>query len=132
MPTPLLSLRGVSKRFGGLDALGDVDADFHAGEVHAVLGENGAGKSTLMNAIFGLVPIDRGTILLDGRPVRFSGPLEAGSAASAGSADLALVDALSSPRTSPGAESRRRGAARESVAAAPSGSPERSASISAI
>lgn len=74
---PLLSLRGVAKRFGALAALADVDIDFHAGEVHAVLGENGAGKSTLMNAVYGLVRIDAGEMRLAGRPVRFQSTLDA-------------------------------------------------------
>ncbi len=74
---PPLSLQGVSKRFGNVTALDGVDLDFDAGEIHGVLGENGAGKSTLMNAIYGLVPIDAGTIRLDGRPIRFHSPVEA-------------------------------------------------------
>jgi simple sugar transport system ATP-binding protein len=67
----------VSKRFGSVAALTGVDADFHGGEVHAVLGENGAGKSTLMNAAYGLTHIDAGEVHLRGAPVRFRGTLDA-------------------------------------------------------
>jgi simple sugar transport system ATP-binding protein len=92
----VLALRGISKRFGLLDALTDVDVDFRAGEVHGLLGENGAGKSTLMNIVFGLLPPDAGTIRLDGSPVCFERP---GAAQRAGIGmvhqEFALVDALS-------------------------------------
>ena len=67
-PPPLLSLRGVTKRFGGVVALDRVDFDLHAGEIHALLGENGAGKSTLIKVLGGIVRPDAGTIELDGRP----------------------------------------------------------------
>jgi ribose transport system ATP-binding protein len=64
----LLSVTGVSKRFGGVQALDDVSVDFYAGEVHALLGENGAGKSTLMKIIAGVQPQDSGTVTTaDGR-----------------------------------------------------------------
>jgi ABC-type uncharacterized transport system ATPase subunit len=58
-------------------ALADVDLDVHAGEIHAILGENGAGKSTLMNAIYGLVRLDAGSIELCGRTVRLDSPTAA-------------------------------------------------------
>ena len=58
----LLSVSGVSKRFGGVQALDDVSVDFYAGEVHALLGENGAGKSTLVKIIAGVQPQDTGSV----------------------------------------------------------------------
>jgi ribose transport system ATP-binding protein len=66
---PLLSLRGVTKRFGGATALGGVDFTLRAGEIHALLGENGAGKSTLINVLGGLVRPDSGRIEWNGRRV---------------------------------------------------------------
>ena len=68
---PVLTVRGVGKRFGSVAALVDVDLDFRAGEVHALLGENGAGKSTLMQILAGVYRADTGTLRLDGQPVRF-------------------------------------------------------------
>jgi ABC-type sugar transport system ATPase subunit len=63
---PLLALRGVSKRFGGVLALDRVDFTLRQGEIHALLGENGAGKSTLINVLGGLVHPDSGTVEVDG------------------------------------------------------------------
>jgi ABC-type sugar transport system ATPase subunit len=74
---PLLSLRGVTKRFGGVAALVGVDFDVRAGEIHALLGENGAGKSTLIKILGGLVRPDAGTIELEGRPVKVRGAADA-------------------------------------------------------
>ncbi len=80
-PVPaLLSLRGIAKRFGEKQALRDVDLDVAAGEVHVICGENGAGKSTLMNILAGITRPDAGTVLLDGRPVALTSPLDAGRA----------------------------------------------------
>jgi ABC-type sugar transport system ATPase subunit len=70
---PLLSLRGVHKRFPGVHALKGVDLDVRAGEVHAVVGENGAGKSTLMQVLAGVYPPDAGRIDFRGQEdVRFA------------------------------------------------------------
>jgi ribose transport system ATP-binding protein len=66
---PLLSLRGVTKRYGGVHALGGVDFSLRAGEIHALLGENGAGKSTLINVLGGLVRPDSGTVEVNGQRV---------------------------------------------------------------
>jgi ribose transport system ATP-binding protein len=74
---PLLTLRGVTKRFGGATALDAVDFTLRAGEIHALLGENGAGKSTLINVLGGLVRPDSGTIELDGRRVEIRNVKEA-------------------------------------------------------
>jgi len=63
----LLQFAGVSKRFGGTQAVDDVSFDVHAGEIVALLGENGAGKSTLIKLLAGIYPIDRGAILFEGR-----------------------------------------------------------------
>ena len=74
---PLLSLRGLGKRFGSLQALADVDLDIAAGEIHCLLGENGAGKSTLCNMVFGVYQPDVGEMLLAGRAHRPASPAHA-------------------------------------------------------
>jgi branched-chain amino acid transport system ATP-binding protein len=66
MAAALLTLRGVSVRFGGIEALSDLDLDVHAGEVHGLIGPNGSGKSTLINTVTGLYRPWKGTIALDG------------------------------------------------------------------
>jgi len=66
---PRLLVRGLSKRYGSVQALAEVDFEIRPGEVMALLGENGAGKSTLVKVIAGLVQPDSGTIEIDGRPV---------------------------------------------------------------
>lgn len=71
---PTLSLRGVSKRFGGVQALKNADIDVMPGRIHAVLGENGAGKSTLIKIMSGVVTPDEGSIFLNGSPVQFPSP----------------------------------------------------------
>lgn len=75
--TPVLALRGVSKRFGAVQALTDVELEVHAGEVVALVGDNGAGKSTLVKTIAGVHPIDEGVIEWEGRPVQISKPNDA-------------------------------------------------------
>ncbi|SDK29169.1 monosaccharide ABC transporter ATP-binding protein, CUT2 family [Streptomyces indicus] len=75
--TPVLALRGVSKRFGAVQALTDVELEVHAGEVVALVGDNGAGKSTLVKTIAGVHPIDDGVIEWDGRPVKVNKPHDA-------------------------------------------------------
>ncbi len=64
---PLVAMRGITKKFGGVTALDDVDLDAHAGEVLAIVGDNGAGKSTLIKILTGVYQPTAGTITLDGR-----------------------------------------------------------------
>jgi len=77
VPTPELELRGVSKSFGSVRALVDVDFQVRAGEVMALVGDNGAGKSTLVECIAGIHPIDNGEISFRGEPVAIHGPRDA-------------------------------------------------------
>ena len=93
--TPLLRLEGVSKRFGAVQALSEVDFECDAGEVVALVGDNGAGKSTLVKAVAGTQPADSGRIVFDGAEVHIGTPQ---AAAKLGIAtvyqDLALCDNL--------------------------------------
>ncbi|WP_328779842.1 ATP-binding cassette domain-containing protein [Streptomyces canus] len=93
--TPVLALRGVSKRFGAVQALTDVELEVHAGEVVALVGDNGAGKSTLVKTIAGVHPIDEGIIEWDGSPVSINKPHDAqGLGVATVYQDLALCDNL--------------------------------------
>lgn len=74
---PVVSLRGVGKRFGGVRALVDVDVDVHEHEVLAVVGDNGAGKSTLAGVLAGAHRPDSGQVLVDGEPVVLDSPAAA-------------------------------------------------------
>ena len=65
-PGLILSLEGISKAYGGTQALTDVSLELHAGEVHGLVGENGAGKSTLMRVLSGVIAPDAGRIVLGG------------------------------------------------------------------
>src|ERR1700726_3049238 len=76
----LLTLSGISKRYGGVRALEGVDFACERGRIHAVLGENGAGKSTLIKIVAGVVQPDAGAMRLDGKEVRFLSPSSANSA----------------------------------------------------
>lgn len=71
---PLLSLRGISKQFGAVQALKDVDLELRSGEVVALLGDNGAGKSTLIKVIAGVAPADKGVIKWEGEVVHIGTP----------------------------------------------------------
>jgi D-xylose transport system ATP-binding protein len=75
--TPILELRGISKSFGSVQALADVDFEVRAGEVMALVGDNGAGKSTLVKTVAGIHAPDSGEILFDGKPVHIHSPKEA-------------------------------------------------------
>ncbi|MEU1288180.1 ATP-binding cassette domain-containing protein [Kitasatospora sp. NPDC005856] len=93
--TPVLQLRSVSKRFGAVQALTDVDLTVHAGEVLALVGDNGAGKSTLVKTIAGVHPVDEGTLAWHGEPVRLTRPQDATALGIATVyQDLALCDNL--------------------------------------
>lgn len=72
--SPIVELRGVSKAYGNVRALLDVNLAVHAGEVTCILGDNGAGKSTLIKIISGLHPHDSGTLCVDGNAITFGSP----------------------------------------------------------
>jgi len=76
-PRATLELRGVSKNFGSVQALREVDFEVRDGEVMALVGDNGAGKSTLIKCVAGIYSIDGGQILFDGKPVTIHGPKDA-------------------------------------------------------
>ena len=73
----LMTFRGVTKRFGGVTALDNVDFDLRGGEIHALLGENGAGKSTLIKVLGGIHIPDSGTIQIAGKPAHIRGVSDA-------------------------------------------------------
>jgi ribose transport system ATP-binding protein len=79
LPNPLLTMRGVQKRFGATYALRGVDLEVAAGSVHALIGENGAGKSTLMKTLSGAYQADAGEMTFGGQPYRPANPLDARS-----------------------------------------------------
>ena len=72
----LLSVKNLSKSFSGVPALTDINLDFYAGEVHAIVGENGAGKSTLIKMISGVYSIDSGEVWLSGQRLHLSSPID--------------------------------------------------------
>ena len=73
----MLALRGISKRFGAVQALTDIHLEVRAGEVVALVGDNGAGKSTLVKAIAGVGPADEGVLEWQGKPVEIARPHDA-------------------------------------------------------
>jgi fructose transport system ATP-binding protein len=75
--TPIMSARGLVKRYGNVTAIDGADFDLYPGEILAVIGDNGAGKSSMIKALSGAVVPDQGEIRLDGEPVHFKSPLEA-------------------------------------------------------
>jgi D-xylose transport system ATP-binding protein len=74
---PTLEARAVSKHFGSVQALTDVDFEVRDGEVMALVGDNGAGKSTLIKCIAGIYPLDSGEVYFEGEKVSISGPKDA-------------------------------------------------------
>ena len=77
---PILTARGLNKRYGRVVALDGADFDLYPGEILGVIGDNGAGKSTLIKALVGAVVPDEGEIRLDGQVVNFRSPIEARNA----------------------------------------------------
>ena len=74
---PVLSLRGIRKRFGGIVAIREFSIDLHAGEIVALVGDNGAGKSTVIKIISGVFPPSSGDMAMEGRAVSFADSSEA-------------------------------------------------------
>ncbi|MEO0565137.1 MAG: ATP-binding cassette domain-containing protein, partial [Chloroflexota bacterium] len=74
---PMLELRGISKRYGAVQALRDVSVQIQQGQIHALVGENGAGKSTLGKIISGIVRPDQGQHLVEGKAVHYASPRDA-------------------------------------------------------
>ncbi len=74
---PILTARGLVKRYGRVTALDHADFDLYPGEVLAVIGDNGAGKSSLIKAISGAIHPDEGEMTLEGKPIHFRSPMEA-------------------------------------------------------
>ncbi|OEO32514.1 ABC transporter ATP-binding protein [Devosia insulae DS-56] len=98
MSQPVLSIRNLVKRFGGLTAVNDVSLDINPGEVVALLGDNGAGKSTLIKCVSGVHLPDEGEIRFEGKPVSFPKPIDARSAGiETIYQDLALANNLDVP-----------------------------------
>ena len=93
--TPVLAVRGATKRFGAVVGLDGLDLEVSGGEVLALLGDNGAGKSTLIKCVSGALALDRGTIEMDGRAVSIHSPADARSLGiETVYQDLALFDNL--------------------------------------
>ena len=78
--TPILTMKGITKRYGGVVALMEADLEILPGRVHAVLGENGAGKSTLIKVMSGAVMPDQGMMTLAGNEISFASPAAANAA----------------------------------------------------
>jgi len=96
MSRPVLEARGISKRYGGVAALDNVDLTLYENEILAVVGDNGAGKSTLIKALTGAIPRTSGTILFDGAESHIETPAEAKAAGiETVYQDLALVNEIS-------------------------------------
>jgi len=91
---PILEAKGISKAFGHVQALNNVNFELYEGEVVALIGDNGAGKSTLVKILSGIYRKDAGQIYIDGKPVEIHGPKDAERIAGISTVyqDLALVD----------------------------------------
>jgi ABC-type sugar transport system ATPase subunit len=90
---PVLAGRGIWKAYGGVHAVTDVTIEFPTGTVTALVGDNGAGKTTLIKMLSGVLHPDRGTIEVDGRPIRFASPAAAhGVGIETVHQDLSLAD----------------------------------------
>src|SRR2546426_11778741 len=74
---PTLELRGISKAFGSVQALSEVDFEVRDGEVMALVGDNGAGKSTLIKCVAGIYSIDSGEVFFEGNTITIHGPKDA-------------------------------------------------------
>lgn len=91
-PSPIVELRGIGKRFGGIQALADLNLSVERGTIHGLVGENGAGKSTLGKIVSGVIRSDDGEMLVDGKRVSFGSPIDAlASGITVVSQELALV-----------------------------------------
>jgi ABC-type sugar transport system ATPase subunit len=91
----VVQLKGISKRFGGVDALTEVDLELRRGEIMGIVGDNGAGKSTLMKVLSGAYVADEGEIFVDGEKARIRNPMDATNLGiSMIYQDLALIDNL--------------------------------------
>ncbi|WP_299149592.1 ATP-binding cassette domain-containing protein [uncultured Tateyamaria sp.] len=96
--TPLVQMTGITKRFGGVTALQNVDLTAYAGEVLAIVGDNGAGKSTLIKVLTGVYQPTEGRMFLDGQEIAFASHAEAIEAGiDAVYQTLALADHLDPP-----------------------------------
>src|SRR5213083_2914450 len=95
MSEPILQLRKVSKSFGAVQVLHDVDFTVRAGEVTALVGDNGAGKSTLIKCVAGIYPMDSGQVVFKGEKVNIHSPRDAAKLGiEVVYQDLALADNL--------------------------------------
>lgn len=74
---PILTGRGLVKRYGRVTALDHADFDLYPGEILAVIGDNGAGKSSMIKAVSGATIPDEGEVMLEGKPVHFTSPIDA-------------------------------------------------------
>ena len=95
---PLVEMRGIGKRYGGVQALAGADFTIYPREIHALVGDNAAGKSSLIKALSGAAPADAGEIRFDGRPVAIRDPRHAKALGiETVYQDLALADNLDIP-----------------------------------
>ena len=77
MINPILTAHGLTKRYGKVTAIEDIDLDLFPGEVLAIIGDNGAGKTTLIKALSGAIQADQGKIMLEGNEIAFNSPIDA-------------------------------------------------------